>query len=99
MRENTRAMFNTTTFGVGRRVIKPGNAGMGNRTSTHGARFERNPQVAIGQAIGAKCCARSANGHDFGVRSRIIAAAGGVGACRNNVTTSNDDCADWHFSV
>src|SRR3546814_8522404 len=48
---------------------------MGDRPSTHGAGFQRDPQIATGQAEIAKGCRRLTNGDDFRMSGGVLIAA------------------------
>ena len=92
-------MLDAAAFGIGSSVEEPGNASVGNGTCAHGAWLKRDPQVAIGQAIGAKRHAGRTDSDNFGVCRGVVARAGGVSTGGDDLAVAHHDSADRHFAI
>src|SRR3546814_2705106 len=66
LREEARAVFDRTALGVARTIIEPRDPGVGDRARAHRARFERHPQVATFEPVGAERLGGGANRADLG---------------------------------
>jgi len=97
--KQTGAMRHRAALGIVRAIIKPRDAGMGNRPGTHGAGFQRDPQIASGQAVIAqkRCCL--SNGYDFGMCGWVVAFHRAIGTAPDNDPVLDDDRANGHFAV
>ena len=82
--EKPHAMFNCAAFGIGGAEVKSPNARERHRRCAHGARFQRNIEIAIREALAPKGGSRSTNGNEFGVRGRVAVGDRSVAGQRNN---------------
>jgi hypothetical protein len=98
MRKNACTMFDAAAFGIGRRIIEPGDARLGNRACAHRARFKRHPQIAIIEAVGVEGQTRSADCDDFGMSRRIIARACPIATGCNDLAIADNDSTDRNFA-
>ena len=71
---------------------------MGNRTATHGARFQGDIQSAVFQAVVAQGLGRLAQSIDFGVGARVMVADGAVVPCPHHPALVHHHCAHRHFT-
>ena len=70
--EEARAMLDGAAFRVWRAEIEPADAGEGDGRGAHGARLERDIEVAIDEPLAAKPGAGLANGEQLGMGGRIV---------------------------
>lgn len=98
LRENARAMDHRPAFRIIRAVVKPPDAGVGNRPGTHRARLERHPKVAPIEPIAVKHAGRGANRQNFGMCGRITQPPGCVCRARDHLAIAGDDGTHGHFA-
>src|SRR4029078_12497129 len=95
LREEARAMLNGATFRIGSAEIESTNAREGNRGGAHGARLERDIEIAIDQPLTANLGACFANGDELRVRGWILKLEGAVaGAGEKLSRRARNHCAD-----
>ena len=86
--EHARAMFDRAALGIAGCVVELRDPGMGYRARAHRARFQRDPQIAIGEPLVAELLRRRADGDDLRMGGRIVIAAGFQGIDDDfNITT------------
>ena len=78
LRKHPRTVIDRAAFGIGRGIIEPGDAGVGNRAGTHRAWLQRDPQLAAIEAFVTQRLSRRANREDFGMCGWIAQLARGV---------------------
>src|SRR5690606_34476740 len=89
-------MIDAAALGIGRAVIKPPYAGEGNCSGAHGAWFERDMEIAFGQALGLEQFAGLPDNEYFGMRGDIIVLAGAVACAGDNIAPMHDHGTDRH---
>jgi hypothetical protein len=100
MRKNARWLGDPARLRIGRSVIQPREAGVGNGRGTHRARFEGDVNVMPCQPFLAQRSAGGANGEDFSVGRWVVEFAGAIASGRDHQSCrSNHDRADGHFAA
>ena len=98
VREHAGTVFDRAALGIGRGVIEPGDAGMGDRARTHCARLKCDPQLAAVEAFVAQNVRGGANRQDLGVRGRIVSPSRGVVRGGDHRAVPDHHRADRHFA-
>src|SRR3546814_17392750 len=87
-------MFHCAALWIGRAIREASDPCMGDRPSTHGAGFQRDPQIATGQAEIAKGCRRLTNGDDFRMGGGVLIAAIAIFPFTDNDAVLGYDCTE-----
>ena len=97
--EQPSAMQHRAAFRIGRPEIEPVEAGMGDRAGAHGARLERNIEVAAGEAAPAQFFGGAPDCQHLGMGGRIEAPLGLVAGAGDDpaAVAQHDNRADRHF--
>ena len=72
--------------------------GMHHGAGAHHARFQRDVERAPGQAVVAHGPPRCAQGHDLGMRGRVVVENGAVVTLTDDDATADHDGTDRHFT-
>ena len=96
--EHPRTVLDRAALGIGRGVIQPGDARVDNRARAHGARLERDPQLAAFQPLVTKRQGGGANRRDLGMRGRIVRPARRVAAFADHNAILDHHRADRHHA-
>ena len=76
-----------------------GDARLNHGAGAHGARFDGDVKRGVGEAIVADGFCGGAQGHDFGVGTRIAIADGAISGARDHAIIGDDYRADRNFAV
>ena len=82
--ENAGAVIDPAAFGIVRAKNQPADAEQADGMGAHRAWFQRDHQVAIGQARAATCGGGSAQGKDFGMSGWIAIGFRAIARARKN---------------
>ena len=96
--EQSRPMRRRATFGIGRAVIEPPDARMGNCARAHRAGLQRYVEIAAVQPIRAERSCGIADCGDFGMGGRIVIGDRTVAAAPDNFASLHDDGTDGNFA-
>jgi hypothetical protein len=90
--------MNGPGFGIVRAVNQAPDAGMNQRSRTHGARFNCSKQVTADQPVIPENAAGFPKGNHLGMRCRIVVGEVAVPASSNDATLVHDNRADGDFA-
>ena len=79
--EEARAVFDRAHLLIRRAEIEPADAGEGNGGGAHGARLERDIEIAIGEPLAAELASGLADGQQFGMGGRVAVGERAVAGC------------------
>ncbi|KAI1692428.1 ribosomal l28 family domain-containing protein [Ditylenchus destructor] len=96
--KEARAMLDRAALGIAGPVIEPGDTGMGDGARAHGARLQRDPQVAILQPVAAKRFRRRANRQHLGMRGGVMQGSRSVGRDRDHRLAPHHHRAPGHLA-
>jgi len=85
-------------LGVSCSIHKPRYAGVNDRSSAHGAGFERSVEFATGEAVVIQALGGGAERDDFGMSGGVKATQDAVLRARDNFSVIDDDGTDGNFS-
>ena len=98
MRKDAGTIFDPSAFGIGSRIIESSDTGVRDCPRAHRAGLERHPHIAIRESIRSQYRASGADGHDLGMRCRIVSGARGIGSGRDELASVHDDGTDGDFA-
>src|ERR1700724_3201171 len=96
--EEPHAVVDRAAFGIGRRIVEPADAGKRDRARAHGARLERDMQVAIGEPFAGERERGGPDRHDLAMRGRVAVGQRAVAGLRDHRAVAHDDAADRHLA-
>ncbi len=96
--EHSRAVIDTSPFGIGRRIDEADEAGLCDGAGTHGAGFKRDVDLGALQTVSTKHCTGHANRDDFRMGCRVEVAASAVCPFADDLSAGNNDCPDRDLS-
>jgi len=97
--ENARAVFDAAAFGVISAEIEPPDAGEADGGGAHGARFECDVEVAIGQARRLQYVASRTNNQQFGMGGGVRSLDDAVAGLGDDFAVVHDESADGDFAA
>src|SRR6516165_3217892 len=97
--EELDAVIDRAALRIGGAVVKSPHAGESDGAGAHGARLERDIEVAILEPLGVKKRARLPDRHDFGVGCWIAVSDHPVAGAGDRFALAHDDAADRHLAA
>ena len=97
--EVANAVFNRTSFWVGRSKIEALDSRKGDRCSAHRTRLQRDMELAIGQSLRPNRGRRLTDCQDFGMRRRVAKFQRPVAGGCNDLTIAYDHRPDRNFAT
>src|SRR3954447_19933885 len=96
--EEPHAGLDRAALGIGRAVIEPPDPCKGDRARTHGARLQRDVEVAVDQPLAADLLGRLAQRNDFGMGRWVLVGQRPIGGGGNDLVIVDHHASDRNLA-
>ena len=96
--EETNAVLDGTTLGIGGGKVKSANSSKRHCRRAHGARLQRDVQIAVRKSLASHRGRGRTNGDKLGMRSGVAVGDDAVAGPRNHAAIPHDDASNRHLA-